>query len=267
MPIVQNTTSPISGTTQSLTTLISSALRLVGSLASGDIPTPSELTDAGLIANQMLDAWSTERIMVPAVQRITTDLNNAPLSLVAGKQSYVLGPNGDFLLNRPARIDRASVLYSASQQTPIEADIEVLDDVGWEGVPNKNTPSLLPQKVWIDLSNPTVMTLWYWPVPTQANPVAFYAWTMLQQFADFVTQYSFQPGYWEAIRYNLAVRLAAEFPCDLQKLPLITKIASEAKARIGSFNAPIKEAQVDRALLPGRGRGNIFTGGPSRGGS
>ncbi len=260
------TVAAIQTNNQTLTTLVASALRLVGSLASGEVPTASELDDAGLIANQMLDAWSTERIMIPAVQRITTDLNGVALTFIAAKQSYILGPSGpDFVLNRPARIDRASVLYSASQQTPVEADIEVLDDVGWENVANKNTSSLLPQAVWPDLSSPTIITLWYWPIPTQANPAVFYAWTMLQQFADFTTQYSFQPAYWEAIRYNLAVRLAAEFPADLQKLPLVMQIARESKARIASFNAPIKEASVDRALLQGRGRGNIYTGEPTRG--
>jgi hypothetical protein len=167
---------------------------------------------------------------------------------------------------RPSRIERVSVLYSASQQTPVELEMDMLDDVKWQAIANKSTPSILPQACFVDASNAVFpdMVLYFWPVPTQANPVILYLWTVLQQFADLTSQFLFPPGYAEMLRYNLAVRLAAEFPCDMTKFPLVKSLAAEAKARVAGINVQAKEATCDDALLSGGGNGNIFTGTSNR---
>jgi hypothetical protein len=80
-----------------------SALRLIGAIATGRVPTASELNDIGMIFNQMIDAGQTERLMVYSVPRVTVDQNNNTLPLVAGQQTYTLA------INRPA-----------SRSTPVE---------------------------------------------------------------------------------------------------------------------------------------------------
>lgn len=257
---------PKSTITRSATDFIKSALRLVGSLRSGNNLTNSELTDSQQVLNDMLDAWSAERTMIITVNPQTVDQKGNPLSLAAGKQSYTLGNSigtEDFLLQRPARLERASVIFAASQSTPIEKPLDMYDDVQWQGIANKTTQSLLPDICFDDQGFP-FRTLFFWPIPTQANPVTLYIWAMLTQFADLKAQFSFPPAYAEAIRYNLAMRLAAEFPCDLQKLPLVKDFASQAKRRIESLNSPMKEATCDEALLPSGGMGNIFSGSSNR---
>lgn len=257
---------PKSTIARSCADFIKSGLRLVGSLRSGQNLTNSELTDCQQVLNDMLDAWSAERTMIITVNPTTVDQNGVALSLVANKQSYTLGNvlgTEDFLLARPARLERASVLYSASQQTPLEKPLEMYDDVQWQGIANKTTKSLLPEGCFDDQGFPD-RVLFFWPIPTQANPVTLYIWALLTQFADLNAKFSFPPAYAEAIRYNLAMRLAAEFPCDLQKLSLVAKFASESKRRIESFNAPVKEATCDEALLQYGGMGNIYTGTSSR---
>jgi hypothetical protein len=125
----------------------------------------------------------------------------------------------------------------------------------------------LPQVCFVDASNAVFpdMVVYFWPVPTQPNPVIFYLWTLLQQFADLTTQFLFPPGYAEMLRYNLAVRLAAEFPCDLQKLAVVAKLAAEAKARVAGVNVFAKEAVCDEAIVGSYGKmGNIFTGTANR---
>lgn len=252
--------------------IISSALRLVGSLGTGEVPSASELKDAAIVLNDMLDAWNAERLSVYTVQRTINDQNGVPLSLTGGKQSYSLGNQigtEDFFLPRPARLERVSIMYSASQQTPVELAMEMLDDVEWQAISNKSTPSILPQVCWDDGGFPD-RNLSFWPIPTQANPVVLYPWGQLTSqsptswLADLQNPVSFPPGYSEAIRYNLALRLAAEFPGDMNKLPLVMKIAAESKARIQSINAPEKVAWVDPALAGTRPLGNIYTGSTAR---
>lgn len=247
--------------------IISSSLRLVGALTSGDVPNASEIADCMLVLNGMLDGWNAERTSVFQVAPITKDSLGNTLMLAGNKQTYTIGQetgDEDWYIARPPRIDRMSVLYSASQSTPVETPLDPLTDVEWQAVANKSTTSLIPEAYFDDLGYPN-RTVYVWPVPTQANPVVLYAWTALTQFADAYTELSFPPGYYEAIRFNLAVRLAAEFPANLEKLQLVTKLAADAKTRIGSFNGPIKIATVDDALLGSRGRGNIYTGMPTRG--
>jgi|SRR5579872_4295967 len=266
MPVL----SPAQTLSLSATDFIKSALRLVGALRSGLNLTNDELNDCKLVLNSMLDAFSIERTEIPAITVQSLDQNQKALSLVANQQSYKLGnvsQTEDFLLARPSRLERVSILYSASQQTPVELPMEMVDDVGWQGIANKSTPSLLPQVCFVDQSNAVFpdMVLWFWPVPTQANPVILYLWTVLQQFADLGVQFLFPPGYPEMLRFNLAVRLAAEFPCDLQKFQIVQKLAEQSKARVAGINVRAKEATCDEAIVGSYGKmGNIFTGTANR---
>jgi len=255
---------------RSATDFIKSALRLVGALRSGLNLSAAELTDCQTVLNDMLDAFSAERVMIPAVTVQTLDQNQNPLNLVANRQSYKLGNangNEDFLLPRPARVERVSIMYSASQSTPVELPMEMLDDVKWQGVTNKSTSSLLPQVCFVDSSNAVFpdMVLYFWPVPTVANPVVLYLWTVLQLFPDLASKFFFPPAYAEMLRYNLAVRLAAEFPCDLKKFEIVQKLAGDSKARVAGINVHPVEAVCDEALIGSHGHmGNIFTGTANR---
>jgi hypothetical protein len=143
--------------------------------------------------------------------------------------------------------------------------MDMYDDVRWQSVANKSTPSLLPQVCYVEESFPDI-SLTFWPVPTQANPVVLYLWQALTQFSDLTSQFTFPPGYPRAIRYNLALDLAAEFPCDLTKLPLVQKIAANSLAAIRGLNVKAKEAVCDEAIIGSGGKsGNIYTSTASRG--
>lgn len=250
---------------RSAQSFILSALRLVGSLRSGQSLTNDELNDCLQVLNDMLDAWSGKRVTVFVVPRITLDQNGIALSLVAGKQTYLLGNSvgtEDFFLPRPPKLERVGIIYTASQSAPIELPVDMYDSVKWQGIPQKNITSLYPQVCYLETSFPD-MSLNFWRVPTQSNPVALYTWQALQQFPDLGTEFGFPPGYARAIRYNLAVDLAAEFPADMQKLSLVAKQAAIYKADIESANVRAKEAYSDPALV-GSGRPNIYTGDVNR---
>jgi len=266
MPIVQSSFQ--SPTQQSVTDFVSTALRLIGSLASGAEPTASEIKDAGMTLNQMIDAWNAERLSVFQLKPTSHDQNGNPLMLVSGQQSYVLGqanpPKPDWFLPRPARIETASVLYSASQPTPVEQSLGApLTEIEWQAISNKTTQSLLPQCFYDDGGFPN-RRIFMWPVPTQGNPMVLYPWGLLTEFTDYKTAIAFPPGYAEAIKFGFAERLMLEWPGDPQRAPGITRMAIAAKNRIKSVNAPIKVAQCGDEWLTSTGRGNIYTGLPNR---
>ncbi len=241
-----------SGTlSRSATDFIKSSLRLVGALRSGMNLSGGELTDCQQVLNDMLDAFSVERVLIPAETVQSFDQNQKSLALVGGQQAYKIGNvngNEDFPITRPARISRISVFYSASQSTPAEVPMEMYDSLQWQSIANKTTTSLLPQVCFVDESNAVFpdMIAYFWPVPTQANPVTLYLWGVLQQFADLTAKFIFPPAYAEMLRYNLAVRLAAEFPCDMTKFPLVKELASSSYGRVTGINVRPLEAVSGR---------------------
>jgi len=258
---------PQSTQARSATSFILSALRLVGALRSGQDLSQAELRDCQQVLNDLLDAWSSQKRTVFVVSRTTLDQNQNAFSLKANQQTYTLGNatgNEDFLIPRPPRLERVSVMYSASQSTPVELPMDMYDDVQWQGVANKSITSLLPQVCYPETGFPDI-SLSFWPVPTQANPVVLYLWGALAQFPDLTSQFSFPPGYARALRFNLAVDLAAEFPADMSKFPLVKERAAVYRSEIETLNVRAKEAVCDAALVGGNGSaGNIFTGSANR---
>jgi hypothetical protein len=249
--------------------LILGALRKTGALRSGQNMSAAELSDCLTVLQDMVDAWSAERLMIYTVPFTTQDQNGVTLSLKAGQQAYKLGNangNEDFLLPRPPRLELVSIVYSASQSTPVEIGMDMYTEKQWQGIPNKSTQSLLPQICYVEVTpDGTDYILRFWPIPTQANPVVLYPWAALNQFPNLNAKFFFPPAYSRGISFNLAVDLALEFGTDLTKFPLVIKEAGRSKAVIQAINLPLQEVYCDEGILGAGGRrGNIFAGGPNR---
>jgi hypothetical protein len=206
--------------------IISASLRVIGAIAPGEVPAADETADAFSILNLMLDAWNAERLMVFTII-IYED------SLTVGKQTYTFGPGGDFNHPRPARIERAGIVSLANPAQPLELPLEMLTDFLWSQIPVKNILSALPLKVYNDGAYP-MMNLNFWCIPSQTVNVRTYCWSLLSSFPDLVTDITFPPGYLEAIKYNLASRLAPEWGRPL--MPDVAALAVAGFARIKSFN-------------------------------
>jgi hypothetical protein len=87
----------------------------------------------------------------------------------------------------------------------------------------------------------------FWPIPTQQNSVRIYSWQALPA-QTLLAQVSFPPGYAEAIRYNLAARLGAEFNAPASAV--VVQLAIQGLARIKTMNAPDLELQSDLVPSP-----------------
>lgn len=236
--------------------LISSSMRLIGALASGETPTGAEAADALCVLNAMLDSWAADRLMVFT---ITID----EFALVPGQQVYTYGAGGNFNAQRPARIDRASIVSLTNPDQPLELPIDYLTDWDWQQYPIKNIQTTLPQAVYDDQAFP-LRNLSFWPIPTVVVNTLIYHWTQLTQYANLTTDNTYPPGYLEALRYNLAMRLMAEFPGGFDSVMSATTapLAMESLARVKSMNLPLIEAFCDAALLMNNSRYNYFSDTP-----
>lgn len=225
---------------QSAFALINSAMRLIGVVAPGEEPTISEANDALMVLNQMIDAWNADRLAI-----FTTGSRDFPF--VLGQQSYTLGPGGDFDMQRPASIDSMSSILLTDPNNPVEVPIDMYTVDEWQNqVPVKKVDSSFPQICYDDGGFP-LRVLNFWPIPTsQPNAVRIYSWEAIGAASSLNATLSYPAGYAEALRYNLAVRLSAEFGASVT--PVVQAIAIESLARIKAMNAPLLDLRSD--LVP-----------------
>lgn len=239
--------------------LISSSMRLIGALASGETPTNAEAQDSLICLNQMLDSWAADRLMVFT---ITID----EFVLTVNQQVYTYGTGGNFNAPRPARIDRVSIVSLTNPSQPLELPIDYLTDRDWQQYPVKNIQTTLPLAVYDDQAFP-FRNLSFWPIPTAVVNTRIYHWTQLTQFTNLTTDNTYPPGYIEALRYNLAVRLMAEFPGGFD--PVMSAVAQplavESLARVKSMNVPLIEAFCDASQTTKSAFYNYFADVPAGG--
>lgn len=237
--------------------LISSSMRLIGALASGEVPTSAEASDALTILNQMLDSWAADRLMV-----FTITIDEFPL--VVNQQVYTYGTGGNFNAPRPARIDRMSIVSLTNPVQPLELPIDYYTDWDWQNIPVKNIQTTLPYAAYDDQAFP-FRNISFYPIPTVPVNTRIYHWTQLTQYTVLTTDNLYPPGYIEALRYNLAVRLMAEMPGGFDPvMSAVTQpLAVESLARVKIMNLPLIEAFCDAMLNTQKGYYNYLADVPA----
>lgn len=227
--------------------IISSAARLAGFLASGEPLQGNEANDCLLVLQQMLDTWQADGLKIFA-----ENINTFPL--VIGQQNYLLGNTGldplvntNFIMQRPAKIQKAGMLLTGSNAIqPPEIPISVLDYDGWSNIRVKNIQGNYPLNVYPDYAFPN-MTLQFYQIPGLNCSVVLYSWQPLLTWPDInTTTVSFPPAYYQAIRYNLAILLCAEF--KTQPDPIVIKVAQDSLEALKDVNLPAPIMNLDGGL-------------------
>jgi len=180
--------------------LIQRAFRRGRIIGKDETLSADDASDALNDLNDLLDEWRLDKLLVFHVI-------SEPFTLVAGQQSYTMGPAGNFATTRPVKVVPGTRYTIASG---IERQIAVLTSrKQWEEIPAKGV-SGPPQLVFADMGMPTI-TLYFYPTPDQAYPVAIDSWGALQSLASLVTQVSLPPGYARLIVNGLAIAKCGEY--------------------------------------------------------
>lgn len=228
--------------------LINGALRLIGMLAEGEVPSAATSEDALTAMNQMIDSWNTERLSVFSTQdQIFIWPNN--------QVHRTLGPTGDFVGNRPVQLDDST--YFKDPTTGISYGIKIINQQQYDGIAVKSVTSTFPQVMWINMDYPNI-DMYVYPVPTKALEWHFISVEELTQPATIYTQLTFPPGYLRAFRYNLACEIAAEF--GVEPSPQVSRIAMTAKRNLKRINNPDDIMSLPYSIVGTRQRFNIFAG-------
>ena len=219
--------------------LINGALRLLGVLAEGEVPSAATADDALVAMQQMIDSWSTERLSIFTTQEQV-------FTWPAGQLSRTLGPTGDFVGNRP--IDPSN---------GISFGIKLINQQQYDGIAVKTVTSSYPQVMWINTNYPNI-DMHVYPVPTRALEWHFISVDPLDQPATLSTVFSFPPGYLRAFRYNLACEIAPEF--GVEPSPQVQRIAMTSKRNLKRINNPGDVMSIPYSIVGNRQRFNVYSG-------
>lgn len=227
---------------------INGALRLIGQLAEGEVPSADTANDALTAFNQMLDSWSTERLAVfSTIDQVFT--------WPAGSSVQALGPTGTFVGIRP--ITLLDSTYFTDLGTSITYPVSVVTEADYNSITLKSSSGPYPQIIY---PKPTVpdMQLTVYPVPTQALEWHFSSVAPLSQATELAAELIVPPGYLRAFRYNLACEIATEF--GTEPPPNVARIAMVSKRDIKRINNPSDVLQMPDMLPVGKTNFNIYTG-------
>lgn len=231
--------------------IIASSLRLLGVLASGEAPSANESNDALNSLNDMLDSWSLESLMIPNRVREV-------FPITSSQQTYTMGPGGDFSTTRPTNVE--NVLIQIVANSPyLELPLKLLTKDQYAGLLLKTITSPYPLYCYVEGTAP-LETINLWPFPSQSDNLVIYSAKQLSDLTNLTTALSLPPGYERAIRYCLAIELAAEYGKEAGEQ--VIGIAVEAKTAIKRINWKPKFLQVDEAIISRPAVFNWYTGEP-----
>ena len=174
---------------------INRSLRLLGVLAEGETPSAATSQDALVALNQMIDSWSTERLMAyNTIDQIFT--------WPVGEINRTLGPTGNFVGIRPILLDEAT--YFRDPGTNVSYGIKMINQQQYNGIAVKTVTSTYPQVMWTNMEFPNI-SMYIYPKPTRALEWHFISVQELSQPATLSTDLFFPPGYMRAFTYCLAM--------------------------------------------------------------
>jgi hypothetical protein len=228
--------------------LINGALRLLGVLAEGEVPSAATADDALVAMQQMIDSWNTERLSIFTTQ-------DQVFTWPAGQLSRTLGPSGDFVGSRPILLDDST--YFIDPASGISYGIKIINQQQYDGIAVKTVTSSFPQILWINTNYPNV-DLHIYPVPTRSLEWHFISVDPLDAPVSQSTVIAFPPGYLRAFRYNLACEIAPEF--GVEPSPQVQRIAMSSKRNLKRINNPGDVMSIPYSIVGTRQRFNIFAG-------
>lgn len=227
--------------------LVKGALRLLGAVDANSPLTANEAEDGRAVLNQMLEAMSTEGLVVYTVKKETFDL-------VGGTGSYTMGPSGTWNTQRPVRIDSAKYLVGTE-----EYDLDILTDQEWQAIDDR-TLGGFPEAIHNSGASPLAVISVY-PVPSASEKLVLYTWQQLTEYASVNDLVQLPAGYRHMLRFNLAVELAPEW--GIEPSQIVYQTAQKSKGDIKRINYQPIYLECDDAILgtPRWGSRSDFLGG------
>ena len=194
--------------------LVRAAMRLIQVSAVDTDLTAAELKDGIESLNRMIDAWSLEELMLYQVIREQFELQS-------GQNPYSIGLGGDWDTTRPTKIVGAYLTLN-NGAIPVDYPMIVLNYDDYNSIRLKTLSTNFPGYLYYQPSFP-IAEAYIYPIfspndPSTQGPayVTITSWKPFDMVVDPTAYIALPPGYWEAIVFNLATRIAEEYQFDMR---------------------------------------------------
>lgn len=231
--------------------ILKDAMGLCNAIEIDETPSSTEMAVALRAANVMIDSWSTRKLMLRSDSKVL-------FTLSAGKAKYTIGPSGcDITFAKPVRVESG---YVTDNQ--LDYPLEVISTGLYDAQSDKNVSTSRPIYVAYDpvstQQTSKVGELFFYYSPDKGYPCRLKVYTYLTEFTGYTEVVSFEPAYYEALIYNLAVRLFRRYSDDKTPIPPdIAAIAEDSLRNLRAMNSTQYIAGMD---LPGKVSSfNIYT--------
>jgi hypothetical protein len=214
--------------------LITSSLRLIGAIATGETPTAAELNDGISTLNDLLENWSTQNLAMygSAVETFAT---------VATQALYTIGPAGNWNTTRPVRISDAYCNFNG-----VDFPVTVIGQSEYDDIGLKTQQQPIVEKLLYVNDNP-FGRITLWPVPSGIVNVTINTDRVLTAVTDQSTAMVFPPGYMLPMRYHLGMLLAPDYGRTIT--PEIIAVATSSFASLKRANKVRRVMTFDGALV------------------
>lgn len=225
--------------------LIRAAMRLIQVSSVDTTLTAAELTDGLESLNRMIDSWSLDSLMLYEVVR-------EQFTLSSGDNPYTIGYGAQWNTSRPLKIIDAYLVLN-NGQIPVSYPMMIMNYDDYNAVRLKTLSTNFPAYLYYQPSFP-IAEVFIYPIfapndPSTIGPayINITSWKPFDVIVDPTARVELPPGYWEAIVFNLAVRIAEEYQFAIR--PQTVALAESALKRIKRLNTRTPTLQTDTALM------------------
>ncbi len=236
--------------------LCTRALRRVGVVGAGQSASSEDMDDAIDDLIDMLAQWRIQRMLVYRLVDVTFT--------GTGATTYTIGPTGDIVVvKRPNRIEAAYVVQVVPATTnPVSYPMKVVEALEDRARITLKSLTTIPTSVYYDPTHSVAEgngTIYPWPVPSSRWAVHLIVRDVLQDIDDLDDDIILPEEYWEALHYNLVIRLATSYT-NLTLAPEVHLIAATSLSNLMASNSQIAELKMPRHLIRNASRFNVFSG-------
>lgn len=230
-----------------LTTLATQAAQFMGGVIdSGESLSNPQLSDFLTTANNLLDGWSNDNLMIPQALVTSQTLSSAT-------QSYTIGSGQTWNMTRPVAIYAASLINSAGPGS----SLKIVTAAEWETIADRQAQSYAVKYLFYDRNGALSGSsgkVYVSPIPLGSGlSVELMTWIPLNQFADTTTTIVIPPAYSRLISLALCIEQAPQY--DKNPPPIVLQNYQSALAEVRSLNAGLWGGEPSPAApTPGQER-------------
>ena len=222
--------------------LVNGALRLIGIIGEGETPTSYQSDNALFTLNEMLDSWNADGLMIYTQ-------NFYEYTFVSNTSTVTIGPGGNIDIPvRPSELTAAWIRQNASGNY-IDLPMNLITQEEYGNIRAKTSPSTIPRYIALNGDWP-VATMYLWPtaIPSDTKLRILCNYPLTTGVALSDTE-NLPPAYRQAIRFNLACLLAAEYGREAP--PTVQQQAYKSKSIIAQNNQSIDHLDFDPLIQGG----------------